>query len=220
MRSEKNQIIREILPMLTKESNYKGEVWYDIPHCSYSDYSGHAVEVSNAKYFEEKYRLGHRWGYYSSRWTLVGIRDLFGMTLKTLKAFTADLESLENYPVMDEELLSAVENENRETCIKNGSFDLASHIRGSWKRIYPIEVLHAILEDKDAFTLEDYCRDNLEALIAEFSESETIEYSGGSKFCLNWYNCNIPRDLLPQNNGYSQVSGIAINGKTLKGWVK
>ena len=147
MRTEKNTLIREILASLEKNKNYKGEIWYRLPHCSYSDYSGCAVEVSNARILKEKYSLSVEYGYYGSQWLIITARELFAMELDTLECLKSDLESLLKFPILDEDDYSALELENLDYCIVNGSFDLGYAIKHLWDRLFPGLPLQAILDD-------------------------------------------------------------------------
>jgi len=81
----------------------------------YSDYSGGFVERSNAQYWRENYDFfSQTSGSYATVWTGICPDDLLGISEDDLERLKDDLEGLEDYPCLDDELMSTMEMEAKD----------------------------------------------------------------------------------------------------------
>jgi hypothetical protein len=145
------------------------EEWneYHIPNCSWGDYGGSTVDRANCATFHEKYpefvTLKH--GGHGSEWAIVMQDSLCRMAVR-FDEFREDVEGLENYPVLDEEKLSEIENELETE---------------SWKDFYADEFVKALAE---------IYADRIEALgepAADVFREKLDEMDGGDQvFGLIW----------------------------------
>lgn len=86
---------------------------YEIPYTGFSDYSGSMVERANLKYFLERYddKIKHVIGGHGSEWGMILKVNLNMWNDDDWECFTDDVEGLENYPLIDEDLHSQMEQE-------------------------------------------------------------------------------------------------------------
>jgi hypothetical protein len=100
---------------LSDDPEESNEIYFYVPYASGSNYSGSAVEKSNAKVFEETYG-GNEWvhsvyGGYSTYAVAVGLTGLLTCDDDTFDAICEDLEGLADYPLLNEEACFELEME-------------------------------------------------------------------------------------------------------------
>lgn len=88
------------------------ELYFYLPYSGYSDYSGSTVEKSNNDCFQEEYGE-EEWVHpvYGGHTTLIGLTGLLNCPEDTFEEVIGILEGLEDYPLIDEEHHSQLENE-------------------------------------------------------------------------------------------------------------
>lgn len=91
------------------------ELYFYVPYASGSDYSGSTVEAANAKCIEDTYG-DEEWvhpvyGGFSTFAVAIGLTGLLTCDEDTFDEFCEAIEGLEDYPVIDEEVLCELEAE-------------------------------------------------------------------------------------------------------------
>jgi hypothetical protein len=109
----------EYLRALSTDDSASGELYFYLPYASGSDYSGDIVCRSNALSFGESYG-SNDWvhtvyGGYSTYAVAIGLTGLLTCADDTADSILDALEGLDDYPVLDEEALSALESEESDS---------------------------------------------------------------------------------------------------------
>jgi len=106
----------EYLGSLCDDIEETAELYFYVPYASGSDYSGSTVEKANAKCIEDSYGE-HDWvhpvyGGYGTYAVAIGVTGLLGCDEDTFDELCETLEGLDDYPLIDEEVHSALEMES------------------------------------------------------------------------------------------------------------
>lgn len=113
--------------MLCDDIEETDELYFYVPYATGSDYSGSTVEVSNAQYMEDTYNE-HDWvhpvyGGHGTYAVAIGVTGLLDCDKDTFDEVCELLESLVNYPLIDEQAHSEYEMEAIENawniCVKD-----------------------------------------------------------------------------------------------------
>ena len=98
-----------------ENSDDPSDFYVQFPHSTYSDYSGSTVEASNYKVLEEEYGeedfFHPTYGGYSTTAAFFGVKGLLTCDDDTFEEFCEKVNSLSNYPVLDEQALSEYEHD-------------------------------------------------------------------------------------------------------------
>lgn len=106
----------EYLGSLCEDIEETAELYFYVPCASGSDYAGSTVEKANAGCIEESYGE-HDWvhpvyGGFNTYAVAIGVTGLLGCDEDTFDELCETLEGLADYPVIDEDALSALEMES------------------------------------------------------------------------------------------------------------
>ncbi len=101
---------------LCADETESGEIYFEVPYSSGSDYSGSTVHRANYLWFKESYG-SKKWvhtvyGGYSTYGVSVGLTGLLLCNDSTFDAVCEALEGLDGYPVFDDESVSSLESAN------------------------------------------------------------------------------------------------------------
>ncbi len=120
--------------------DWRGDFRFDIPFASFSDYSGCMVERANSRALSERFSfVGIQYGGYGTEWTCIHKEHVLDAIFSDdFPEFQEALDSLHDYPVLDEDLLSQMEMEAENEAWKdwiysNLSNEIESAHRGQWE---------------------------------------------------------------------------------------
>ena len=92
------------------------ETGWELPYAAFSDYSGSTCEMANVRSFKEMFKdaIKIECGAYSSQRAWVSKAAIMAMTEETWESLKETIEDLEGYPVIDDSVVSEVEQELEE----------------------------------------------------------------------------------------------------------
>jgi hypothetical protein len=95
-----------------------GDLYFYVPYASGSDYSGSTVEAANYKWFVEEHGnedwTHEVYGGYGTYAFAIGLTGLLACDEDTFDEICEAIEGLEDYPLIDDQLLHEVESDNTE----------------------------------------------------------------------------------------------------------
>jgi hypothetical protein len=182
-KTEELAALRDRLKEVGLEYNEHFHLW-ELPYASFSDYSGSMVERANAE--EWKKRLGNlvSVGHGGHGTEITGLHDeddedtvLGDITHEHMETIVSTIEDLENYPVLDEERLSELEQEEADRSWNEFTRDdfrkdmqkAAKKDNAGWDAWLP-------------FSLTDADMDELRYRLENASKMEVVIETGGSAY--------------------------------------
>lgn len=98
---------------ICEDAEETGDLYFYVPYASGGNYSGSTVESANAKCIEEEFGknewVHHVYGGYGTYAVAIGLTGLFTCDDDTFDELCEVIESLADYPVIDEEVLCQLE---------------------------------------------------------------------------------------------------------------
>lgn len=130
---------------LSTDDNDSGEVYFYLPYATGSDYSGSTVERSNYVSFLETYGkedfVHTVYGGYNTYAVAIGLTGLLTCVDDTADAILDALEGLEDYPCLDEQALSALEDEQADCAWKDWvAGDFVSALEAKFRDVADLEL--------------------------------------------------------------------------------
>lgn len=223
--TKESKLVRKILTYCTKFEKTVG--FHIYLKATGSDYLGSAVEKANAKYLIENSQASNYMGDFGAFFVGFKAQNLFQMELGHLENLADLLKDAMEDPVLDDDLLTKIETEDKEKCFAElEPSDLAEMIESGYKDLkWGKDVLQSILEEKGFTRLTDYCTINESEILNELHLHDSgngdfyIEYSGSYDFCIVTRKF-VFSELKPKFNGYRLIKGENLKGEKIETWTK
>jgi len=176
------------------------EMWI-LPASSYSDYSGSMVERSNSKFWLETFpeHVEERSGGHGSSWVGITPAKLATLSPEQIESLIEYIDSVEDYPLLDEEGHSTMENDAQWK---------------DWDENYRQDFRKALMTKFGGYGLNGFAaayapNDDLDELLRDNDNGEWEEQDGGT------YHINV--DRLAKNVTIEKLTG---DGKMAKDYRK
>lgn len=155
--------------------DYYGEFHYSIEYAGFSDYSGCMVERANSRYLEEKFSFVtlDLSGFFGTVYTVIRNRDVLDAILhEDFTDFMEEIDSLSDYPCLDDDLLSEMETEAETKAWEDwGESDFAEEIERAHRPQLEADIASGIQPASLLEPLDLLSQDNLIPLFLALCET-------------------------------------------------